>query len=34
MIQRELERDPEAAKPEWLAGFRDDLESAFSLEAI
>jgi hypothetical protein len=34
MIQREIERDPEAAKAEWLAGFRDDLESAFSLEAI
>jgi len=34
MIQRELERDPEAAKAEWLAGFRDDLESAFSFEAI
>jgi hypothetical protein len=34
MIQRELERDPEAATAEWLAGFRDDLEAAFSVEAI
>jgi hypothetical protein len=34
LIQRELERDPDAAKAEWLAGFRDDLEAAFSLEML
>jgi hypothetical protein len=34
LIQRELERDPDAAKAEWLAGFRDDLEAAFSLQAL
>ncbi len=34
LIQRELERDPDAARAEWLAGFRDDLEAAFGLEAL
>jgi hypothetical protein len=34
MIQRELERDPDSASSEWLARFRDDLESAFSVEAL
>jgi hypothetical protein len=34
LIQRELERDPDSASAEWLAKFRDDLESAFSVEAV
>jgi hypothetical protein len=34
LIQRELERDPDSASAEWLAKFRDDLESAFSIEAV
>ena len=34
LIQRELERDPDPAPAEWLAKFRDDLESAFSVEAV
>src|SRR5918993_545363 len=34
VIQHELESDPDGASAEWLAKFRDDLESAFSLEAI
>jgi hypothetical protein len=34
LIQRELERDPDSAKSEWLATFRDDLEAAFSLESL
>ena len=34
LIQRELERDPEAARSEWLAEFRTDLAAAFSPEAI
>jgi len=34
LIQREMERDPDAARAEWLAGFRDDLEAAFGLEAL
>jgi hypothetical protein len=33
-IQAEIERDPEAARSEWLAQFREDVEAAFSLEAI
>src|SRR5215472_5970400 len=33
-IERELERDPEAGRAEWLAEFRTDLTSAFSLEAL
>lgn len=34
LIQRELERDPESARAEWLGEFREDLEAAFSLEQI
>src|SRR5262249_15262647 len=34
LIQRELERDPDSASAEWLGVFREDLEAAFSLEAI
>ena len=30
LIQRELERDPDSASAEWLAKFRDDLESALA----
>jgi hypothetical protein len=33
-IQAEIERDPDAARSEWLAQFREDIEAAFSLEAI
>jgi len=33
-IQRELERDPEAARGEWLAEFREDLEAAFADEVL
>jgi hypothetical protein len=34
VIQHEIESDPDGASAEWLAKFRDDLGSAFSLEAI
>jgi hypothetical protein len=34
VIQHEIESDPDGASAEWLAKFTDDLESAFSLEAI
>ena len=34
LIQVELKNDPDTARAEWLPGFRDDLESAFSREAI
>jgi hypothetical protein len=34
LIQRELERDPEAGRAEWLATFRTDLQAAFSPEAL
>jgi hypothetical protein len=34
VTQHEIESDPDGASAEWLAKFRDDLESAFSLEAI
>ena len=34
LIQRELEADPDAAKAEWLAEFRTDLQAAFSPEAL
>src|SRR5262249_59978012 len=34
LIQRELEKDPDSASAEWLGVFREDLEAAFSLEAI
>jgi hypothetical protein len=34
LIQRELERDPDAASSEWLATFRSDLSAAFSPEAL
>jgi hypothetical protein len=33
-IDRELERDPDAASAEWLATFRSDLSAAFSPEAL
>jgi hypothetical protein len=33
-VQEQIERDPDSAKSEWLANFRDDIESAFSFEAI
>jgi hypothetical protein len=34
LVQRELERDPEAGQAEWLATFRSDLAAAFSPEAL
>jgi len=34
IIQRELERDPEAGRSEWLGEFREDIEAAFPLDAI
>jgi hypothetical protein len=34
LIERELERDPDSARAEWLAQFREDLQAAFSLESI
>jgi hypothetical protein len=34
VIQHEIEFDPDGASAEWLPKFRDDLKSAFSLEAI
>ena len=33
-IQAEIENDPDAARSEWLAQFREDVEAAFSLESI
>jgi len=33
-IARERERDPQAARSEWEAEFREDLETAFPLEVI
>ena len=33
-IQAEIENDPDAARSEWLALFREDIEAAFSLESI
>ena len=33
-IDRDIAADPSAARSEWLAEFRDDLEAAFSLEAL
>jgi Terminase large subunit, ATPase domain len=33
-IQREIERDPDAAQAEWLATFRTDLQAAFSPESL
>lgn len=33
-IEAEIERDPVAARSEWLAQFREDIEAAFSLESI
>ena len=33
-IQAEIENDPDAARSEWLALFREDVEAAFSLESI
>ena len=34
LIDRELQNDPDAGRAEWLAHFREDLETAFSLDAI
>jgi hypothetical protein len=34
LIQRELERDPDAASAEWLATFRTDRQAAFSPESL
>jgi hypothetical protein len=34
MIQRELEKDPQAARAEWGGLFREDIEAAFTLEMI
>jgi hypothetical protein len=34
MIDAEMEADPEAARSEWFAQFREDVEAAFSLESI
>jgi hypothetical protein len=34
LIQRELERDPQAARAEWLGLAREDVEAAFPLEAV
>jgi len=34
LIQRELEKDPDSARAEWLGVFREDLEAAASLEAL
>jgi hypothetical protein len=33
-IDQEVARDPEAGRSEWLGLFREDIEAAFSLEAI
>jgi hypothetical protein len=33
-INEEIERDPDAARSEWFAQFREDIEQAFSLESI
>jgi len=33
-INKEIERDPEAARAEWLGQFREDVSAAFPLEAI
>lgn len=33
-IDQEMQRDPDAGRSEWLALFREDIEAAFSLEAI
>jgi hypothetical protein len=33
-IDKEIERDPEAGRAEWLGLFRDDVSAAFPLEAI
>jgi len=34
LIEKELERDPEAARAEWLGEFRQDVTAAFTLEMI
>lgn len=34
LVEREIEKDPAAGRSEWLGQFRDDIESAFSLEMI
>jgi hypothetical protein len=33
-INEEIERDPDAARSEWFAQFREDVEAAFSIESI
>src|SRR5215471_17784209 len=33
-INREIEKDPEAARAEWLGLFREDVSATFSLEVI
>ena len=33
-IQAEIEADPDSARSEYLAQFREDVEAAFSLESI
>src|SRR5262249_12688877 len=33
-VDAEMEADPDAARSEWLAQFREDIEAAFSLESI
>ena len=33
-FDEEIERDPDAARSEWFAQFREDVEAAFSLESI
>jgi hypothetical protein len=33
-VHGEIENDPDAARSEWLALFREDIEAAFSLESI
>src|SRR5262249_48431929 len=34
LIQRELERDPDATSAEWMAQFRSDVSAAFSVESL
>jgi hypothetical protein len=34
VIQKEIDKDPEACRSEWLAEFRADISAAFSLEMI
>lgn len=34
LIQKEIEKDPEAGRAEWLGGFREDVTAAFPLELL